>query len=151
MSQTLDPYELLELLDWQVKATTRQIIVTVVLGIMAGCLIKFAEHSLSLARPLFPMLDQNFGMWQNAFGAITLVIAFAWLAAMMQKFTLLQDCVRKQRVQRRIVEQRRTRDEAAEARRAQREAEKATKDVQANEPVLAGGAVNKQGANRFEY
>lgn len=152
MSHTYDPDELLEVLDWQVQTSLRHIVATIIMGILAGCLVVFAEHSLERARPLFTVIDQNYGMWQNAFGFVTILVGFVWVAAMLQKLSLYQDCVRKRQIQRRVVEQQRARQEAAEERRRQREQERLEREALANEPVLAGGAARKRdGNNRFDY
>ena len=74
MSHRYDPIELLELLDWQVQTSLRHIVGTVIIGILAGCLVVFGEHSLEHARPLFSVIDQNYGMWQNGFGFVTILI-----------------------------------------------------------------------------
>jgi E3 ubiquitin-protein ligase DOA10 len=151
MSTTRDPVALLEMLDWQVQASQRHIVATIIMGILAGCLVVFGEHSLERARPLFSVIDQNYGLWQNGFGAVTILIAFVWVVAMMQKISLYQDCLRKQQIQRRIVEQHRIKEQAAEERRRQREQERAEREALANEPLLAGSAARKQGRDRFDY
>jgi len=151
MSTTRDPVELLEMLDWQVQTSQRHIVATIIMGVLAGCLVLFGEHSLERARPLFSMIDQNYGLWQNGFGAVTILIAFVWVAAMMQKISLYQDCLRKQHIQQRIVEQLRIKEAAAEERRRQREQERAGREAQANEPILAAGAVRKRSQDRFDY
>ena len=151
MSHKYEPTELLELLDWQVQTSLRHIAGTVIIGILAGCLVVFGEHSLERARPLFSVIDQNYGMWQNGFGFVTILIAFVWVAAMMQKISLYQDCVRKRQIQQRVVDQQRAREEAAEERRRQREQERAEREARENEPVLAGGTMRKRGASRFDY
>ena len=151
MSHRYDPIELLELLDWQVQTSLRHIIGTVITGVLAGCLMVFGEHSLERARPLFAVIDQNYGMWQNGFGFVTILIGFVWVAAMMQKFSLYQDCVRKRDIQQRVVDQHRAKEAAAEERRRQREQEKAEREALANEPLLAGGAMRKRSESRFDY
>lgn len=151
MSQRYEPTELLELLDWQVQTSLRHIVGTVIIGLLAGCLVVFGEHSLERARPLFSVIDQNYGLWQNGFGFVTILIGFVWVAAMMQKFSLYQDCVRKRQIQQRVVDQHRAKEEAAQARRLQREQEKAEREALENKPVLAGGALSKHNASRFDY
>ncbi|GAB2875491.1 hypothetical protein GCM10027277_50910 [Pseudoduganella ginsengisoli] len=152
MSHHYDPIELLELLDWQVETSLRHIAGTVITGLLAGCLIVFGEHSLERARPLFSVIDQNYGMWQNGFGFVTILIGFVWVAAMMQKVNLYLDCVRKRNVQQRVVDQLRAKEAAQEERRRQREQERAEREALANEPALAGGAMRKRdGSNRFDY
>lgn len=155
MSTTRDPVALLEMLDWQVQTSQRHIVATIIMGIVAGCLVVFGEHSLERARPLFAVIDQNYGLWQNGFGAATILVAFAWVAAMMQKISLYQDCLRKQKIQQRIVEQHLVKEEAAEERRRQRERERAEREALANQPMLAAGAMRKRpegvGQDRFNY
>jgi hypothetical protein len=151
MSQSYDPAELLELLEWQVQTSLRHIVATVIMGILAGCLVVFGEHSLERARPLFAVIDQNYGMWQNCFGFVTILIGFVWVAAMLQKLSLYQDCLRKRKIQQRVVEQHQAKEEAAQERRRQRELERAERETLANEPALAGGALRKKGESRFDY
>lgn len=151
MSESYDPAELLELLDWQVQTSLRHIAATVVMGILAGCLVVFGEHSLERARPLFTVIDQNYGMWQNCFGFVTIVVGFVWVAAMLQRLSLYQDCLRKRQIQRRVLEQHQAKEEALQERRRQRELERAEREALTSEPALAGGAMRKKGKNRFDY
>lgn len=150
MSHRYDPIELLELLDWQVQTSLRHIVGTVIIGILAGCLVVFGEHSLEHARPLFSVIDQNYGMWQNGFGFVTILIGFVWVAAMMQKLTLYQDCVRKRKIQQRVVDQHVIKEAAAEERRRQREKERAQLEALANQPLMAAATRRKREKNRFE-
>lgn len=107
------------LLEERLKATGWQIVTTVMWGVMAAVLAIFGQHCLEQARPIFPMIDQNFGLWQNGYAVALLAFALAWLAALMQRLNLLLDCRDRIKVQRRIDEEKARRERAREERRAQ--------------------------------
>ncbi|SFU79499.1 hypothetical protein [Pseudoduganella namucuonensis] len=108
------------LLEERLKATSWQIVTTVMWGVMAAALAIFGQHCLEQARPIFPMIDQNFGLWQNGYAVALLAFALAWLAALMQKLNLLLDCRDRLKVRQRIDEENARREQAREERRAQR-------------------------------
>jgi hypothetical protein len=119
-------------LDQRVQTTGWQIARTVVLGLLAASLSLFGQACLARARPLFPMIDQNFVAWQSGYSFALLVIGVVWVAAMLQKVNQFQDCLQSLRMQRRLDAQYAVRaQKAAEARRAKEEAIAATQAAEA--------------------
>jgi ABC-type multidrug transport system fused ATPase/permease subunit len=136
------------LLDQRVQTTGWQIARTVVLGLLAACLSLFGQACLARARPLFPMIDQNFTAWQSGYSFALLVIGVVWVAAMLQKVNQFQDCLQNLRMQRRLDAQYAVRaQKAAEARRAR---EDATAAAQSAEAPPARYDKNAR-SNKFNY
>lgn len=107
------------LLDQRVQTTGWQIARTVTLGLLAASLSLFGQTCLARARPIFPMIDQNFMAWQSGYSFALLVMGVVWVAAMLQKVNQFQDCLQSLRMQRRLDAQYAVRaQKASEARRA---------------------------------
>jgi len=118
-------------LQTRLNATGWHLFRTVLLGAIAAGLAIYGQHALTEARPIFPLIDQNFGLWQTSYVGAVLLVAVTWLLAMRQKLGLYQNCLHHMKMQRIIEEQRQRRAEREEAqrkaraeRRAQIEAER---------------------------
>jgi len=90
----------------QTSTYGRAIAKTVGLGLAAGAAALYGQHSLSAARPIFPFIEQNFGLWQGAYLLTELVISVVWIAAMLQKTSRFQESLEQLRMQKRIDQQR---------------------------------------------
>jgi uncharacterized membrane protein len=60
----------------------RQLLGTVVLGVMAGLLAFVGQSALGHARPL---LEASFGTWQSLYTVVLWALAIAWLVALAQQ------------------------------------------------------------------
>jgi len=60
----------------------KQLLGTVVLGIMAGFLALVGQSALGQARPL---LEASFGTWQTLYTVVLWALAIAWLVALAQQ------------------------------------------------------------------
>ncbi|XLZ69291.1 hypothetical protein ABT364_22575 [Massilia sp. SR12] len=60
----------------------RQLLGTIVLGIMAGFLAFVGQSALAQARPL---LEPSFGTWQSIYTFVLWALALAWAAALAQQ------------------------------------------------------------------
>jgi hypothetical protein len=96
--------ELQTRLAQQVSTCGWNIVKIIVIGIVAGGVALFGQHSLSGARPIFPFIEQNFGLWQSAYVVIELVIGLVWAAAVLQKINLFQEAMRRLRMQAQLEE-----------------------------------------------
>ncbi|MFA9215602.1 MAG: hypothetical protein ACEQSK_00710 [Sphingomonadaceae bacterium] len=103
---------------------------TIALGIAAAGLAVFGEECLARARPIFPLIDQNYGLWQLAYAGVLLVMALVWAAAVLQKINLYQNCLQHMRQQRQLDELRQRRVLKAQQAKEAREAERRARDEQ---------------------
>jgi uncharacterized membrane protein len=69
-------------LDQLRLAAKRQLLGTVVLGVMAGLLAFVGQSALGHARPL---LEASFGTWQSLYTVVLWALAIAWLVALAQQ------------------------------------------------------------------
>lgn len=60
----------------------KQLLGTVVLGVMAGLLAFVGQSALGQARPL---LESSFGTWQSLYTVVLWALAIAWLVALIQQ------------------------------------------------------------------
>ncbi|MES2262976.1 MAG: hypothetical protein V4724_31005 [Pseudomonadota bacterium] len=114
---------------------------TVALGVLAACLGLFGQHCLLQARPIFPLIDQNFALWQSGYVLILLVIGVVWTAAVLQKISYFQDCLQRIKLQRQLDER-----NEARARRAEEEKREQQQAMAAAMPLRHGGRSRK-----FDY
>jgi len=118
------PSELQVKLAQQTSTYGRAIAKTVGLGLAAGAAALYGQHSLSAARPIFPFIEQNFGLWQGAYLLTELVISVVWIAAMVQKTNRFQESLQQLRRQKIIDQQREALAQKNKARRIADLAEK---------------------------
>ena len=76
--------------DQRIRASRWLIVKTLTLGALAAVLAMLGQGWLESAAPLFPIISQNYGVWQAAYLAALLAIFLLWAAAMLQKVHLLQ-------------------------------------------------------------
>jgi len=69
-------------LDQMRHQAKKQLLGTVVLGIMAGLLALVGQSALGQARPL---LETSFGTWQTFYTVVLWALAIAWLVALVQQ------------------------------------------------------------------
>lgn len=124
-----------------------QIVRTIMLGVVAIVLAMYGQDALLQARPIFPLIDQNYVLWQIAYVLILLIIGLAWAAAMLQKVRVYQDCTHNARMQRRIDEERQLRIQRALDAKEARAARQAEIDM-----ALTSPAINKnKRSGKFDY
>lgn len=104
-----NPSELQTRLAQQASTCGWNIVKIIALGIMAGGAALFGQHSLSGARPIFPFIEQNFGLWQSAYVITELVIGLVWAAAVLQKINLFQEATKRLRMQQQLEEKKEVR------------------------------------------
>lgn len=95
-------------LSQRLKTSGWHIVSTIGLGLAAVVLAFFGQQFLADARPLFPVIEQNYAIWQTAYAAVVLLIGVLWVVAMSQRVKLFRDC------QQRIAKQRLLDDEREE-------------------------------------
>ncbi len=121
---------------------------TIALGMVAAVLAIFGEQCLAQARPIFPLIDQNYGLWQTAYAAVLILMGLVWAAAVLQKIHIYQDCLRHMRMQQQLEEVRERRALKAEQDKQAREAAR-----QAREEELKPPRFQSRGARstKFDY
>ena len=90
--------------EQRIKASRWLITKTVALGASAAVLGVLGQGWLEDAAPLFPVISQNYGIWQSGYLLALLIIFIVWAAAMRQKMGLLQNSKHGFEVQMRIAE-----------------------------------------------
>ena len=134
----------LQFWEQRVKATRWMITKTVLLGVFAGVLGILGQGWLERAAPLFPIISQNYGVWQLCYLLALILIFMIWALAMRQKMALLENSKRGMHTQQRIAQHNARRKQvAAEARQRRAEQEKA----RALELAAKQGAKSK----KFDY
>jgi len=136
-------------LQARLNATGWHIFRTVLLGAIAAGLAMYGQHALTEARPIFPLIDQNFGLWQTSYVGAILLVGITWLLAMRQKLGLYQNCLHHMKMQRIIDEQRQRRaerDEEMRKTRAERRREQEAEAVR-NTPFMRKNARS----TKFDY
>ncbi|GJJ01389.1 hypothetical protein RugamoR64_19270 [Duganella rhizosphaerae] len=105
MTTATDPHEdLRHFWHQRVKASRWLIVKTSALGALAAICGVLGQGWLEDASPLFPIISQNYGAWQAGYLLALLLIFLLWAAAMLQKFSLLQNSKQGRDMQQRIDE-----------------------------------------------
>lgn len=130
----------LTFLRQRLSACVWKIVRTVGWGLLAVALAAYGQQCLSEAYPIFPLIRQNYGIWQCAYALVLALLGVGWLAAMSQGINAFQEYAGRVRVQRRIEEQRAARAHKAQLARQEREAAASTPTP------MRGGRGNK-----FDY
>jgi len=133
--------------EQRIRASRWLIVKTLTLGALAAVLAVLGQGWLESAAPLFPIISQNYGVWQVAYLAALLAIFLLWAAAMLQKVNLLQHSKQGRDKQLRIEEYNQRlaqKKEEARLRREERLREQAQERIA---PPLAGTARS----NKFDY
>lgn len=105
----------------RIRASRWMIIKTFGLGTLAGGFGVLGQIWLEQAAPIFPIISQNYGLWQGGYLLSLILIFVLWAAAMLQKIGFLQDSKQGLRTQHRIDEQNARREARAQAARERRE------------------------------
>jgi hypothetical protein len=113
-------------LEQRLTAVGWHIAGTITMGVLAAGLAVFGENCLAEARPIFPLIDQNYGLWQAGYLGVLLLMFIGWAAAVLQRISIYQDCRHHIRMQKQLDELRERRalkaQQDKEAREAAREA-----------------------------
>lgn len=110
-------------LDQMRHQAKKQLLGTVVLGIMAGFLALVGQSALGQARPL---LETSFGTWQTLYTVVLWALAIAWLVALAQQAIHFQNISEQFESRRRldaVYAERAAKNQAAEEERQRQRAE----------------------------
>ena len=125
----------------------RQLLGTVLLGVMAGLLAFVGQSALGQARPL---LETSFGTWQSLYTLVLWALAIAWLVALAQQAMHFQSISERFESQRRldnIYAERAAKAQAAEEARQRQRAE-----TEAREAAERARRANKNArSTKFDY
>lgn len=105
----------------------RQLLGTVMLGVMAGMLAFVGQSALGHARPL---LESSFGTWQSLYTFVLWALAIAWVVALAQQGIHFQNISERFESQRRldaVYAERAAKAQAAEDQRQRQRAESEAK------------------------
>lgn len=78
-------------IEQHLKAAAWHILQTLALGLLAAGFALFGQECLEGARPLFPLIDQNFVLWQASYVLVLLVIGLIWFSVLLRNIHLRQD------------------------------------------------------------
>ena len=135
----------LEFWDQRIKASRWMIAKTMALGLAAAGVAVLGQGWLEDASPFFPVIKQNYGIWQGGYVLALIAVFLLWAAAMQQKLGFLHNSRLGRQNQLLIIEQaerRAQRAQAAKERQLQKEAE----------PVSAISYFKaKARSNKFDY
>ena len=116
----------LQFWEQRIKASRWMITKTMMLGGFAAVLGILGQGWLEQAAPIFPIISQNYGIWQLSYLLALILIFLIWALAMRQKMGLLENSKKGMRSQQRIDEHNARRARArAEARQRRAEQEQA--------------------------
>jgi hypothetical protein len=138
-------------LNQRLTACSWQIARTVALGLAAAGLAMFGEECLAEARPIFPLIDQNYGLWQAAYFGVLLLMGLVWAAAILQRVGLYQDCQRHIRMQQELEEVRERRALKAQQDKEAREAREAVRQAKEEELHQPRFLSRRGRSNKFDY
>lgn len=140
-------------LEQHYQLARRQLIGTVLLGLMAACLAFVGQSALGQARPLFEQFGLQYGFWQSFYHFVLWALALAWLAALIQQVLHYTDISERHATQQRIAAQQALR--AQQAREAAEERDRAnavaTASRQRDEERASRRANRKGNSNIFDY
>ena len=143
LDQLDDPHAFWE---QRIRACRWMIAKTFGLGAVAAALAILAQGWLEHAAPIFPVISQNYGIWQSAFLLSLVLLFLLWCAALMQKFGLLQNSKQGLAVQMRIDEHNARREARLQAARDQREKLRKEREERSIYHKASGGRSTK-----FDY
>ena len=124
---------------------------TIALGLVAAGLSVFGEECLAEARPIFPLIDQNYGLWQAAYVGVLLLMGLVWAAAVLQKIGIYQDCQRHIRMQKELDQVRERRALKAQQEREEREARRKAREEAQHELNPQRFLPRRTRSNKFDY
>jgi hypothetical protein len=114
--------------EQRIRASRWLITKTMGLGASAAVLGVLGEGWLQDAAPLFPIISQNYGIWQTGYLLALLIIFFIWAFAMRQRLGLLANSKHGFQVQLRIAEYNARRAEQARVAKERRDKLKEERD-----------------------
>jgi hypothetical protein len=138
-------------LDQRLTASGWHIARTIALGLAAAGLAVFGEECLAQARPIFPLIDQNYGLWQAAYVGVLLLMGLVWAAAVLQKVSIYQDCQRHIRMQKELEEIRERRALKAQQEREEREAKRKAREEALEDFSQPRFQPRSRRSNKFDY
>lgn len=138
-------------LDQRLTASGWHIARTIALGVAAAGLAVFGEECLAEARPIFPLIDQNYGLWQAAYVGVLLLMGLVWAAAVLQKIGIYQDCLRHIRMQKELEAVRERRALKAQQEREEREARLKAREEALNELSPVRFQSRRTRSTKFDY
>ncbi len=134
-------------LDQMRLEAKRQLLGTVVLGVMAGVLAFVGQSALGQARPL---LEASFGTWQSIYTFVLWALAIAWLVALVQQALHYQTISERFEAQRRLDAV--YAERAAKAQAAEEERQRQQAETEARQLADRNRRINKNArSNKFDY
>lgn len=125
----------------------RQLLGTVVLGIMADMLAFVGQSALGQARPL---LETSFGTWQSLYTLVLWALAIAWLVALVQQALHYQNMSERFESQRRLDTV--YAERAAKAQAAEEERQRQRAESEARQTAERNRRLNKNArSSKFDY
>jgi uncharacterized membrane protein len=125
----------------------RQLLGTVMLGVMAGLLAFVGQSALAQARPL---LETSFGTWQSLYTFVLWALAIAWLVALAQQTLHYQNMRERFESQRRLDAA--YAERAAKAQAAEEERQRQRAEAEARQAAERTRRLNKNSrSNKFDY
>jgi len=131
--------------DERVTACHWLIAKTAVWGGLAAISAVLGQGWLEDARPIFPFIQQNYGVWQAGYLLALALVFVLWAAAMQQKITILHNSKVARAAQQRIVD--------FNARQAQRRLEAQQRREQAlrEKQALTAKPQQEVRSNKFDF
>ena len=136
-------------LDLMRQDAKRQLLGTVVLGIMAAFLAFVGQSALAQAQPL---LEGSFGTWQSVYTFVLWALAIAWLVALVQQALHYANMSERYEAQCRldaIYHERAVRAQVAEELRQRQRAENEARQHGANERAKRNK--KNERSTKFDY
>jgi hypothetical protein len=133
-------------LNARLKATGWHIVEILVLGALAVALAAYGQDSLEGARPIFPMIDQNFALWQAGYVGVLVLAGLLWAAALLQKLNLFQNCLAHMKIQRGLEEKHQRREQEREQRKLE-----AAQSKEDSERAAVSVSFKKTRSTKFDY
>jgi uncharacterized membrane protein len=127
----------------------RQLLGTVMLGVMAGLLAFVGQSALAQARPL---LETTFGTWQSLYTFVLWALAIAWLVALAQQTLHYQNMRERFESQRRLDAAYAERAARAQAAEEERQRQRQRAEAEARQAAERNRRLNKNSrSNKFDY
>ena len=125
----------------------RQVLGTVVLGVMAGLLAFVGQSALGQARPL---LEPSFGTWQSLYTFVLWALAIAWVVALAQQGIHFQNISERFESQCRLDSVYAERAAKAQAAEDQRQRQRAESEARQQAERIRRQNKNTR-SNKFDY
>lgn len=133
--------------EQRIRASRWMITKTFALGAIAVPLAVYGQGWLEHGAPLLPILSQNYGLWQTVYIGALVLFFLLWVAALRQKFGLLENSKLGLAKQQRIDEHNARVEERRQANRVRHDAVRKEREEHTIYFKASGGNASK----KFEY